>query len=206
MTRVLVLQGPNLNLVGTREPDIYGYETLEEIHAGIAARAAELGLAIEFFQSNHEGALIDRVQQARTDAQALIVNAGGFTHTSVALRDAVAATALRIRREPNAGNFIGCSARCWVSVIGRRQSSSHSLRWFCPSFSFLEKIGGKVSSASRHQRLHRHSGPLQAAGPHRRVPPVRRRGARRVARHLVSGRGVVWRAGVERVPRVRHRR
>ena len=89
MTRVLVLQGPNLNLVGTREPEIYGYETLEQIHAGIAARAAELGLDIDFFQSNHEGALIDRLH-AR-DFEAAIVNAGGLTHTSVALRDALLA-------------------------------------------------------------------------------------------------------------------
>ena len=89
MTRVLVLQGPNLNLVGTREPEIYGYETLEQIHAGIAARAAELGLGIDFFQSNHEGALIDRLH-AR-DFEAAIVNAGGLTHTSVALRDALLA-------------------------------------------------------------------------------------------------------------------
>ena len=89
MTRVLVLQGPNLNLVGTREPEIYGYETLEQIHAGIAARAAELGLDIDFFQSNHEGSLIDRLH-AR-DFDAAIVNAGGLTHTSVALRDALLA-------------------------------------------------------------------------------------------------------------------
>lgn len=87
MTRVLVLQGPNLNLLGTREPEIYGRATLTEIHAGIAARAAELGLALDFFQSNHEGALIDRVQ-AR-DFDVAIVNAGGLTHTSVSLRDAL---------------------------------------------------------------------------------------------------------------------
>ena len=75
MTTVLVLQGPNLNLVGTREPEIYGYETLDEIHAGIAARAAELGLDVAFFQSNHEGALIDRLHQR--DFDVAIVNAGG---------------------------------------------------------------------------------------------------------------------------------
>ena len=89
MTAVLVLQGPNLNLLGTREPEIYGYESLEEIHAGIAARAAELGLAIAFFQSNHEGALIDRLH--RRDFDVAIVNAGGLTHTSIALRDAILA-------------------------------------------------------------------------------------------------------------------
>jgi 3-dehydroquinate dehydratase-2 len=89
MTAVLVLEGPNLNLVGTREPEIYGRESLEEIHAGIAARAGELGLTVAFFQSNHEGALIDRLH--RRDFDVAIVNAGGLTHTSVSLRDALLA-------------------------------------------------------------------------------------------------------------------
>jgi len=87
MTRVLVLEGPNLNLLGTREPEIYGYETLDEIHAALALKALELGLDIDFFQSNHEGALIDRLHQR--DFEVAIVNAGGLTHTSVALRDAL---------------------------------------------------------------------------------------------------------------------
>ena len=87
MTRVLVLQGPNLNLLGSREPEIYGHDTLEEIHAEITARATELGLTVETFQSNHEGALIDRLH--RRDFDVAIVNAGGLTHTSVALRDAL---------------------------------------------------------------------------------------------------------------------
>jgi 3-dehydroquinate dehydratase II len=89
MTRVLVLQGPNLNLVGTREPEIYGYETLDEIHEGIKARARDLGLTVDVFQSNHEGALIDRLHVR--DFEVAIVNAGGLTHTSVALRDALLA-------------------------------------------------------------------------------------------------------------------
>jgi 3-dehydroquinate dehydratase-2 len=89
MTTVLVLQGPNLDLVGTREPEIYGRESLDEIHAGIATRAAELGLTVDFFQSNHEGALIDRLHQL--DFDVAIVNAGGLTHTSVSLRDALLA-------------------------------------------------------------------------------------------------------------------
>ncbi|MFP5343561.1 MAG: type II 3-dehydroquinate dehydratase [Candidatus Limnocylindria bacterium] len=89
MIRVLVLQGPNLNLVGTREPEIYGYETLDEIHEGIAARARDLGLQVAFFQSNHEGVLIDRLHQR--DFDVAVVNAGGLTHTSVALRDALLA-------------------------------------------------------------------------------------------------------------------
>ena len=87
MTKVLVLEGPNLNLLGTREPEIYGYETLDEIHAALALKALELGLDIDFFQSNHEGALIDRLHQR--DFDVAIVNAGGLTHTSVALRDAL---------------------------------------------------------------------------------------------------------------------
>ena len=87
MTAVLVLEGPNLNLVGTREPEIYGHETLDEIHAGLAAHAVELGIEIDFYQSNHEGALIDRLH--RRDFDIAIVNAGGLTHTSIALRDAL---------------------------------------------------------------------------------------------------------------------
>lgn len=89
MTTVLVLQGPNLNLLGAREPEIYGRQTLEEIHRSIAERAAELGLEVAFFQSNHEGALIDRLHQR--DFDVAIVNAAGLTHTSVALRDALLA-------------------------------------------------------------------------------------------------------------------
>ena len=87
VTRVLVLQGPNLNLVGTREPEIYGHDSLDDIHTEIAGRATELGLDVDFFQSNHEGALIDRLHARDFDAS--IVNAGGLTHTSVALRDAL---------------------------------------------------------------------------------------------------------------------
>ena len=87
MIRVLVLEGPNLNLLGSREPEIYGHDTLDDVHAEIAAHAAELGQSVDFFQSNHEGALIDRLH-AR-DFDVAIVNAGGLTHTSVSLRDAL---------------------------------------------------------------------------------------------------------------------
>jgi len=89
VTRVLVLQGPNLNLLGSREPEIYGRQTLAEIHAHLAERAAQLGLEVAFFQSNHEGALIDRLHER--DFDVAIVNAGGLTHTSVSLRDALLA-------------------------------------------------------------------------------------------------------------------
>jgi 3-dehydroquinate dehydratase-2 len=87
--RILVLDGPNLNLVGTREPAIYGSETLADIHDRVRARAAELDVEVDFFQSNHEGAIIDRLHER--DFDAAIVNAGGLTHTSVSLRDALLA-------------------------------------------------------------------------------------------------------------------
>jgi 3-dehydroquinate dehydratase-2 len=89
VTRVLVLQGPNLNLLGTREPNLYGSETMDQIHSHIGRRAIDLGLNMVFFQSNHEGALIDRIHEK--DFDAAIVNAGGLTHTSIALRDALLA-------------------------------------------------------------------------------------------------------------------
>jgi len=91
---VVVLHGPNLNLLGSREPKVYGHTTLQEIDQALVARGGELGVAVETFQSNHEGALIDRIQQARGQAQGLVINAGGLTHTSVSLRDAIAAVAL----------------------------------------------------------------------------------------------------------------
>ena len=91
---VVVLHGPNLNLLGSREPHIYGHTTLQEIDVGLRTRGRELGLLVQTFQSNQEGALIDRVQQARGQASGLIINAGGLTHTSVSLRDAIAAVAL----------------------------------------------------------------------------------------------------------------
>ena len=90
--RVLVLQGPNLNLLGTREPGIYGRQTMIEIHEELLRRAIELGIDISFFQSNHEGQLIDWIQEHEYDAA--IVNAAGLTHTSVALRDALLAVRL----------------------------------------------------------------------------------------------------------------
>lgn len=88
MTRILLLNGPNLNLLGTREPGIYGATTLAEIEAAVQQRGRELGVGVRALQSNHEGELVDAVQQARATCQGAIVNLGGYTHTSVAIRDA----------------------------------------------------------------------------------------------------------------------
>jgi 3-dehydroquinate dehydratase-2 len=91
MAQLLLLNGPNLNLLGTREPEIYGRDTLDEIVARVTGVAAELGHQLSAFQSNAEHALIDRIHAARTEQQAFIViNPGAFTHTSIALRDAFA--------------------------------------------------------------------------------------------------------------------
>lgn len=92
---ILVLNGPNLNLLGRREPQIYGGNTLAEITADLVALAAKAGAKLEHLQSNHEGVLIDRIHAAASDGtEFIIINAGAFTHTSVALRDALAGVAL----------------------------------------------------------------------------------------------------------------
>ncbi len=92
---LLVLHGPNLNLLGTREPQVYGSTTLAEINADLARIAADAGAKLESLQSNHEGVLIDRIHAARTDGtDFIVINPGGLTHTSVALRDALAGVAL----------------------------------------------------------------------------------------------------------------
>jgi 3-dehydroquinate dehydratase-2 len=88
--RILVIHGPNLNLLGRREPEIYGRTTLDEINSHLTALGAQLGLALDTFQSNHEGAIVDRIQQAAGVYDGLIINAAAFTHTSIAIRDALA--------------------------------------------------------------------------------------------------------------------
>ncbi|RZI82864.1 MAG: type II 3-dehydroquinate dehydratase [Rubrivivax sp.] len=93
--QILVLHGPNLNLLGTREPAVYGTTTLEQINTGLTQHAASRGASLSAFQSNHEGALIDRVHAARLDGtRFIVINPGGYTHTSVALRDALAGVGL----------------------------------------------------------------------------------------------------------------
>jgi 3-dehydroquinate dehydratase II len=96
MLSVLVLHGPNLNLLGLREPGVYGTLTMEEINGKMVELGKELGLEIRCFQSNHEGALIDALHDARTWAAGVVFNPGGYTHTSVALRDAISAINLPV--------------------------------------------------------------------------------------------------------------
>ena len=95
MTQILLLNGPNLNLLGTREPQLYGHETLADVEATVKQIGVARGTEVECFQSNHEGALIDRIHAARLDGTGwIVINPGGLTHTSVALRDALAGVAI----------------------------------------------------------------------------------------------------------------
>jgi 3-dehydroquinate dehydratase-2 len=126
--RILVVHGPNLNLLGSREPDIYGNTTLAEINADLTSAAKEWGAEVEFFQSNHEGALVDRIQEAQSWADGILINPAGLTHTSVTLRDALLATALPVveihlsnvfaREEFRRHSFISAIALGVVSGFG----------------------------------------------------------------------------------------
>lgn len=92
--KALFLNGPNLNLLGTRQPEVYGRQTLADIEALVRARATELGVEIDFRQSNHEGELVTWIQEARGQFDAIVLNAAAYTHTSVALRDAISAVSI----------------------------------------------------------------------------------------------------------------
>lgn len=94
--RLLLVNGPNLNLLGTREPEVYGRETLADVERMTTAAAAQRGFAVTAVQSNHEGVLLDAIHQARTTCAGIVINPGGLTHTSVVLRDALAAVALPV--------------------------------------------------------------------------------------------------------------
>jgi 3-dehydroquinate dehydratase-2 len=94
MARVLLIHGPNLNMLGTREPEVYGSETLEQIDQRVKAEGEKLGHQVETFQSNSEGKIVDAIQYAKTAADAIIINPGAYTHYSIAVRDAIAAVGL----------------------------------------------------------------------------------------------------------------
>ena len=126
---VLVLNGPNLNLLGSREPEIYGHDTLEQISARLIARGAELGLTVECRQTNHEGVLVDWLHEARArGVHAVLLNAGGYTHTSIALLDAIKAIQLPVievhlsdpeTREPFRHlSYVGMAAADRVTGLG----------------------------------------------------------------------------------------
>ncbi|MGB0695297.1 MAG: type II 3-dehydroquinate dehydratase [Rhodospirillaceae bacterium] len=109
---IYILNGPNLNLLGQREPEIYGAETLADVEASCAALAKELGLEIRFHQSNHEGVLIDLIHQARLEAAGIVINPAAFTHTSVAILDALNA-------------FEGPVLEVHISNVHKRESFRH---------------------------------------------------------------------------------
>ena len=94
--RILVIHGPNLNMLGKREPEIYGSSTLEDVNTKLGREAKELGAEVEFFQSNSEGEIVGRIQGAMSSAQGILINPGGYTHTSVAIRDAILSTGLPV--------------------------------------------------------------------------------------------------------------
>ena len=140
--QILVLHGPNLNLLGTREPDLYGTLTLAQIDADLSQLAIDAGSTLQSFQSNHEGALIDRVQAARDDGtQFIIINPAALTHTSVGLRDALAAVALpfievhlsnvhqrEAFRHHSYFSALAVGVICGLGADGYRLALAHALR------------------------------------------------------------------------------
>lgn len=123
MKKVLVIHGPNLNLIGRRETDIYGETTIDQINETILAKAAKLGLGVEIFQSNHEGEIVDKLQEA--DAGVIVLNPGGLTHYSIALRDAVAAISKPVI-EVHLSNIYGREEFRRTSVIAPEASGQIS--------------------------------------------------------------------------------
>ncbi len=129
--KILLINGPNLNMLGTREPEKYGSTTLTDIENNLKVLAKELDCSLDCFQSNHEGELIDKIQSAKNNYDGIIINAGGYTHTSVALRDAIASvniptvevhmTNIHAREEFRHTSLL--SAVCIAQVIGFKENS-----------------------------------------------------------------------------------
>ncbi len=111
--KILVIHGPNLNMLGMREPEIYGHQSLEEINEALRAQAKQLGLAVETFQSNHEGEMVDQIQQAHDTFDGIIINPAAYTHTSVAIRDALSMLTIPI-------------VEIHLSNINKRESFRHT--------------------------------------------------------------------------------
>jgi 3-dehydroquinate dehydratase-2 len=126
--RILLVNGPNLNLLGAREPHIYGHETLADVEAATRAAAASVGWALDAVQSNHEGVLIDAIHAARETASGIVINAGAYTHTSIAIRDALVGVGLPVvevhlsnvhaREEFRAHSYISPIAACVIVGAG----------------------------------------------------------------------------------------
>ena len=147
--RILVINGPNLNLLGTREPEVYGGERLDDVTARLEGLARELGAGLSCFQSNHEGAIVDAIQEARGRTDCIVINAGAYTHTSVAIRDALLAVDIPFielhisnvyRREPfRHHSFLSDVARGVIAGFGT-DGYEYAFRHAC-------RIAGRASSS-----------------------------------------------------------
>jgi 3-dehydroquinate dehydratase-2 len=142
MTKILIINGPNLNLLGKREPVLYGRETLEEVNNSLSLIAERLELRVDFFQSNHEGEIVDAIQRVGSDYQGAIINAAAYTHTSLAIRDAILAITKPVievhltnpaaREEFRKRSFLSGAAIGVIAGFGTR-SYELALYWFAGS-------------------------------------------------------------------------
>ena len=146
--KILVLNGPNLNLLGIREPDVYGSDTLDDVRRLAEERAAELGLEIDFRQSNSEGELVDWIQEARGSADGIVINAGAYTHTSVALLDALAAVELPVV-EVHLSNIFKREAfrrRSYIAPVAAGLIAGFGARGYALAVEAMAAIVGRAAS------------------------------------------------------------
>jgi 3-dehydroquinate dehydratase-2 len=142
LKKILVLNGPNLNMLGKREPAIYGTATLEEINGSLKQKAGSMGLMLDFFQTNHEGELVERIQKLDGDFDGAVLNAGAYTHTSLAIRDAILASSVPVvevhltdpasRESFRRRSYLSGAAKGSISGFGAR-SYELALYWFAVS-------------------------------------------------------------------------